>query len=83
MKADLLKPEQSTLDSMYATLIAFPSVTSSTVIFTVSFYVGKRFIYKEFLQLNISKITLKTLDEVFLYISFGDMFFLISNTDIV
>lgn len=81
MKADLLKPEQSTLDSMY--LIAFPSVTSSTVIFTVSFYVGKRFIYKEFLQLNISKITLKTLDEVFLYISFGDMFFLISNTDIV
>lgn len=81
MKADLLKPEQSTLDSMY--LIAFPSVTSSTVIFTVSFYVGKRFIYKEFLHLNISKITLKTLDEVFLYISFGDMFFLISNTDIV
>lgn len=81
MKADLLKPEQSTLDNMY--LIAFPSVTSSTVIFTVSFYVGKRFIYKEFLQLNISKITLKTLDEVFLYISFGDMFFLISNTDIV
>lgn len=81
MKADLLKPEQSTLDSMY--LIAFPSVTSSTVIFTVSFYVGKRFIYKELLQLNISKITLKTLDEVFLYISFGDMFFLISNTDIV
>lgn len=81
MKAGLLKPEQSTLDSMY--LIAFPSVTSSTVIFTVSFYVGERFIYKEFLQLNISKITSKTLDKVFLYISFGDMFFLISNADIV
>lgn len=76
---ELLKPEQSTLDTMY--LIAFPTI--STVIFMVSFYVGERFIYKEFLQLNISKNTSKMLDEVFLYISFADMFFLILNMDTV
>lgn len=51
--------------------------------FLVSCCIGARCIYKEFLELNISKFNAEMSDEVFLTISCGNTFFIISDADIV